>query len=183
MHTPPSAADGHSRRPAQPSGPRLPRPGPDRAQEEPGTAGLCTRLELWALEAEGLFPAAQPALLRELLLPWDGAALQAVPVGVGLSSSCSHCGSALPGQLLGTEPAQPQGAQCPSLPSALWHHSKLRALTTQPHLPHWGSPSTQLCLPQLLIWLQLGTPGQRWRVSYSFQTGGAAWEHGVSWES
>lgn len=61
------------------------RPGPRSAQEEPGTAGPCTRLELWALEAQGLFPAARPALLRDLavLLLWDGAALRAVPVGTG----------------------------------------------------------------------------------------------------
>lgn len=115
------------------------RPGPDRAQEEPGTAGLCTRLELWALEVEGLFPAAQPALHRELLLPWDGAALQAVPVGVCLSSSRSSWGSALPGQLPGTEPAQSQGARCPL--SALSPVAPQRAQSIE-----HPAPSTRLSL-------------------------------------
>lgn len=146
MHTPlPPQTD-------TPSGPARHSQTPPAAQEEPGTARLCTRLELRALEAEGL--SLCPASVSPRALgpaSRDGAALRAVPEGLGVhsSSSCSACGSALRphllGQPLGTEPAQPGGSQCPQ--SALSPVAPQRAQS----IDHPALSSTLgepvLCLP------------------------------------
>lgn len=154
MHTPPSAADGHSRRPGQ---------APTGAQEEPGTAGLCTRLELWALEAEGLslLPSQHFSVGSRSCFPGTEQRCGQCPWGLGTCSRSSHTlrGSALPATPARGSPWEwlwaggwtslpsLKGLSAPIPPSALWHRGELRALTTPARLPHWGSPSTRVRLP------------------------------------
>lgn len=198
MHTPPSAADGHSRPPAGPSGPR-PGQAPTGAQEEPGAAGLCTRLELWALEAEGLslLPSQHFSVGSRSCFPGMEQRSRQCPCGLG---TCSHSSHTPRGSVLPAMPARDSpwgwlwagaGRACPasrgSVPPAC-----LQLCGTAASSEH-GPPRPVFCTggahppgsacPQLLSWLQLGTPGRAWRPPYLFQTGEAVWERGASWES
>lgn len=163
MHTPlPPQTDTPDARPG-PRGPTRPGQAPTGAQEEPSTAGLCARLELWALEAKGLslLPSQHFSVGSRSCFPGMEQRSGQCLWGLGTCSSSSHTprGSALPAEPAQGSPwgwlwardwtslASLEGLSAPSLPSALWHHGELRALTTQPRLPHWGSPSTRLCLP------------------------------------
>lgn len=156
-HTP--SADGHS------LGPRPAQPDPAGCSGGARHSQALHQTRAAGAGSGGSVPAAQPALLRELsaLLgteqrcgrcPW-GWAFTAAPPALPVAQRPGHICWGSPWAL--SLPSL-EGLSALSLPSALWHRSELRASITQPCLPHRGSVSC--ACPQLLTWLQLGTPGR-----------------------
>lgn len=102
--THPSAAAGHSRRTAGPSAPTQPGQAPTALRRNPAQLGFapdssCAR---WKRRVSSLLPSQHFSVSSWCCFP----GMEQCPWGLGVCHACS-------GQPLGTEPAQPHGAQCP----------------------------------------------------------------------
>lgn len=168
-HPFPQQTDTADARPG-PRGPAHPGQTLPGAQEEPGTAGLCTSLELrrWKQRVSSLLPSQHFSMSSRSFFPgmqqhsgqcsWGWALAAAPPaLTVAQPSRQAVLAGAAPACWGSTEPAQPPGTQCPQ-PCGTAASPEHRP--PRPVFHTGGAHLASSACPQLLTWLQLGAQGR-----------------------